>query len=208
MLLNAVYLYALPVEALAKAPILPVAEKASVELFGTMAADFVTIMLCISIAGAVSAMVWTGPRVYFAMAKDGLLPAFFSRTQHDGGTPGRSIILQSLWVTILVISGTFEQLVIYSGIILTMFTALTVGSVIVLRRKSPELVRPFLVPFYPVLPMLFITVSTIIVIFLGLEKPNETFWAILTLLGGIPLYFMMKKNYRTPGSQEYQNRMN
>lgn len=199
-ILNLVYFYALPLHTLAEPPLMPVAEKAAVEMFGPLAANFVTIMLCISIAGAVSAMVWTGPRVYYAMALDGFLPTFFSDTQHQAGAPVRSILLQSLWVTVLVLSGTFEQLVIYSGMIITVFTALTVGAVIILRQTRPQLVRPFRVPLFPVLPALYILVSGVIMIVLSLEKPVETFWACLTLSGGIPIYLFMRKSIRVPVS--------
>ncbi len=198
-IVNLVYFYALPVHTLATPPLMPVAEKAAVEMFGPRAAHFVTILLCISIAGAVSAMIWTGPRVYYAMARDGFLPGFFSDTEHSHGTPVRSIILQSLWVTVLVLSGSFEQLVIYSGLIITLFTALTVGAVIVLRQKRPQLVRPYQVPFYPVLPVCYVLVAGVIMIFLSVEKPAETFWACLTLSAGIPLYFLMRKNIRQSG---------
>ena len=197
--LNLVYFYALPLDALATPPLLPVAEKAAVAMFGPTAAQFVTILLCLSIAGTVSAMIWTGPRVYYAMARDGFLPGFFSDTEHTHGTPGRSIILQSLWVTVLVLSGSFEQLVIYSGLVITVFTALTVGAVMILRQRRPQIVRPYRVPFYPVLPLCYVLVSGVIMIFLSVEKPVETFWACLTLSAGIPLYLLMRKNFRPPG---------
>ncbi len=193
VVLNVVYFYALPIQALAAPPLMPVAEKVAVEMFGQAAAQFVTIMLCISIAGAVSAMIWTGPRVYYAMARDGFLPGFFADTEHHHGTPVRSIVLQSLWVTVLVLSGTFEQLVIYSGMVITAFTALTVGAVIILRQRRPQLVRPYRVPFYPVLPVGYILVAGVIMLFLSVEKPVETLWACLTLSAGIPLYFLMRK---------------
>jgi len=199
VIVNLVYFYALPVHTLATPPLMPVAEKAAVEMFGPRAAHFVTILLCISIAGAVSAMIWTGPRVYYAMARDGFLPDFLSDTERNHGTPVRSIILQSLWVTVLVLSGSFEQLVIYSGLIITVFTALTVGAVIVLRQSRPQLVRPYHVPFYPVLPVCYILVAGVIMIFLSVEKPVETFWACLTLSAGIPLYLLMRKNIRQSG---------
>ena len=199
-ILNLVYFYALPLHTLAESPLMPVAEKAAVGMFGPLAANFVTIMLCISIAGAVSAMVWTGPRVYYAMAMDGFLPTLFSDTQDQAGPPVRAIFLQSLWVTVLVLSGTFEQLVIYSGMIITMFTALTVGAVIILRQRRPQLVRPFRVPLYPALPAFYILVSGIILIVLSFEKPVETFWACLTLSSGIPIYLFMRKSMRAPVS--------
>lgn len=198
--LNLVYLYALPLTSLAEPPLMPVAEKAAVAMFGPFAAYLVGIMLCISIAGTVSAMVWTGPRVYYAMALDGLLPSIFSDRRRQAGAPVRSILLQSVWVTVLVVSGTFEQLIIYSGIIITMFTALTVGAVLVLRQRRPLLVRPFRVPLYPVLPILYIMTSGVILVVLGLEKPVEAFWACLTLSGGIPLYWYMNKSRRKSDS--------
>lgn len=200
VVLNLVYFYALPVHVLASPPLMPVAEKAAVGMFGSTAAQFVTILLCLSIAGTVSAMIWTGPRVYYAMAKDGLLPAFFSDTRPNHDTPIRSILLQSLWITVLVLSGTFEQLVIYSGLIITMFTALTVSAVIILRHKRPQLVRPYRVPFYPVLPVCYVFVAGGMMIFLGVEKPVEAFWACLTLSAGIPLYLLMRKHVRKPGA--------
>jgi len=197
--LNLVYFYALPIHTLATPPLMPVAEKAAVEMFGPTAAHFVTILLCISIARPVSAMIWTGPRVYYAMAQDGFLPGFFSDTKHTHGTPVRSIILQSLWVTVLVLSGSFEQLVIYSGLIITVFTALTVGAVMVLRQRRPQLVRPYRVPFYPVLPVCYVLVAGVIMIFLSVEKPVESFWACLTLSAGIPFYLLMRNNTRKHG---------
>ncbi|WNM60063.1 APC family permease [Candidatus Nitrospira allomarina] len=201
VVLNVVYFYALPIQALAAPPLMPVAEKVAVGMFGQAAAEFVTIMLCISIAGAVSAMIWTGPRVYYAMARDGFLPAFFSDTEHHHGTPVRSIVLQSLWVTVLVLLGTFEQLVIYSGMVITAFTALTVGAVIILRQRRPQLVRPYRVPFYPVLPVGYILVAGVIMLFLSVEKPVETLWACLTLSAGIPLYFLMRKHNGVSGAR-------
>ena len=200
VMLNVVYFYALPIQVLAAPPLMPVAEKVAVELFGQAAAQFVTIMLCISIAGAVSAMIWTGPRVYYAMARDGFLPDFFSDTEQHHGTPVRSIVLQSLWVTVLVLSGSFEQLVIYSGMVITAFTALTVGAVILLRQRRPQLVRPYRVPFYPALPVGYILVAGVIILFLSVEKPLETLWACLTLSAGIPLYFLMRKHNGVSGA--------
>lgn len=199
VILNLVYFYALPLHAMAAPPLMPVAEKAAVGMFGSTAAQFVTIILCISIAGTVSAMIWTGPRVYYAMARDGFLPGLFSDAESQDGTPVRSIILQSLWVTLLVLSGSFEQLVIYSGMVITAFTALTVGAVIILRHRRPQLVRPYRVPFYPVLPVSYILVAGAIMIFLGTEKPVEAVWAFVTLCAGIPLYFLMRKTGRKPG---------
>ena len=82
LLLNLLYLYALPVKALADAPILPVAEKAAAALFGPAGARFVAALLCFAIAGGVSAMIWAGPHVYRAMALDGAFPAIPPYSRH------------------------------------------------------------------------------------------------------------------------------
>lgn len=185
--LNLVYVYALPVTTLAEPPVLPVAEKAAVAMFGPQAAQVVAGILSVSIAGAVSAMIWAGPRVYYAMARDGLFPSVFAKTGGDA-TPSGSIVLQSGWATILILSGTFEQLVIYSGVMLTIFTALAVGSVIVLRVRDPSLARPYRVPGYPFIPGLFLVAAAAIVLATVIERPIESAWGILTVLSGIPVY--------------------
>ncbi|MDH3505374.1 MAG: hypothetical protein OEM58_12715, partial [Nitrospirota bacterium] len=68
----------------------------------------------------------------------------------------------------------------------------TVGAVIILRQRRPELVRPYQVPFYPVLPVCYILVAGVIMLFLSAEKPVETFWACLTLSAGVPLSFLLR----------------
>ena len=188
--LNMIYFYALPITMLAASPVLPVAQKASVALFGPVAAHIVAIILCIAIAGAVSAMIWAGPRVYYAMAKDGVIPTFFSKTQGDKEIPRRSILLQSIWATLLILTGTFEQLVIYSGVVIAIFSALAVGAVIILRVKRPQLLRPYRVMFYPVVPSFYILISLVMVIYTIIERPTESIWAIVTVLMGIPLYLI------------------
>lgn len=196
--LNVVYFYALPIKDLASEPILPVAEKTANALFGAAAAHFVAGMLCLSIAGAVSAMIWAGPRVYYAMARDGLLPTFFSETGPKGGAPVKSIWLQSTWATVLILTGTFEQLVIYSGFVLTIFSALAVMSVLVLRRSEPGLPRPFRVPWYPLPPGLYLAFAGVIVAYTLTERPVESFYAIVTVLAGAPLYWLLGKSSAQP----------
>jgi APA family basic amino acid/polyamine antiporter len=199
IILNTVYFYALPVAALAQPPVLPVAEKVSVALFGPAAARFVAIMLCISIAGAASAMVWVGPRVYYAMARDGVFPALFSETWDESGTPGRAIIIQSVWVTLLIVSGTFEQLVIYSGFALSLFSALAVGAVIILRWRNANLVRPYRVPLYPFVPLFYVAISSLIVLYTAIERPLESLLSVATVFAGTPLYLLWRSRFSLRG---------
>jgi APA family basic amino acid/polyamine antiporter len=188
--LNVVYVYALSVTALAQAPVLPVADKAAVAMFGAGSAIVIAGILCLAIAGAVSAMVWAGPRVYYAMACDGVIPAVFSETAGESGTPKKAIFLQSVWASVLILSGTFEKLVIYSGVVLAIFNALAVGALVILRRRSPELARPYRVPLYPFVPAAYVAASVVIVIYAALERPTEAALGVATVLAGVPLYFL------------------
>lgn len=191
--LNTFYFYALPVTDLAQPPLLPVASKVAVALLGVDAARLVTMILCLLITGAVSAMVWAGPRVYYAMAQDGLIPACFGSTAGAGGTPINAILLQSLWASVLILSGSFERLVIYSGTVLTIFSALAVGAVLVLRRKEPELPRPYRTPLYPLVPGFFILMSMVIIWNAASERPLEAGLGLATVLAGTPLYFLWRR---------------
>ncbi len=191
--LNIFYFYALPVTDLAQPPLLPVASKVSVALLGADAARFVTMILCLLITGTMSAMVWAGPRVYYAMAKDGLIPAYFSRTSGARSTPINATLLQSLWASVLIVSGSFEQLVIYSGTVLTIFSGLAVGAVLVLRHKVPDLPRPYRTPFYPFVPGFFILMSMVIIWNAVSERPLEAGLGIATVLAGTPLYLLWRR---------------
>jgi basic amino acid/polyamine antiporter, APA family len=192
LLLNLLYLYALPVTALAQPPILPVAEKAAAALWGPASAHLVAALLCISIAGGVSAMVWAGPRVYWAMALDGVFPSFFKALTPNSGVPTRALLVQSGWTSLLILTGTFEQLIIFSGFILSAFTALTIGAVMMLRRRHPDLARPYRVPFYPILPAMVILVLLIVVVASAIQRPIESAMGIGIVLSAIPFYFWWK----------------
>ena len=191
--LNLFYFYALSVTDLAQPPLLPVASKVAVALLGSEAARLVTMLLCLLITGAISAMVWAGPRVYYAMAQDELIPAYFCRTSATRDTPVNATLLQSLWASILILSGSFEQLVIYSGTVLTLFSALAVGAVLILRRKEPDLLRPYRTPLYPFVPWFFILMSMVIIWNAVSERPVEAGLGLATVLAGTPLYLIRQR---------------
>lgn len=191
--LNLVYLYALPASVLAQPPILPVAEKAAAALWGPASAQLIAALLCLSIAGGVSAMVWAGPRVYWAMAADGIFPSFFKALTPTTGVPVRAIVLQSAWTSILILTGTFEQLVIFSGFVLSVFTALTLGAVIILKRREPALPRPYQTPLYPILPCVPIVILALIIGYSLVHRPLESALGTVIVLSGIPCYVMWRK---------------
>jgi basic amino acid/polyamine antiporter, APA family len=193
LLLNGFYFYALPVTVLATPPLLPVADKVARALLGLEAGRYVTALLCLSIAGAVSAMVWAGPRVYYAMAHDGVLPSCFTHTPGRHHTPINAILLQSLWASALIVSGSFEWLVIYSGTVLMIFNALAVAAVPLLRWREPDLPRPYRTPLYPFVPGGYLLVSAVIIGSALAERPVAGGLGIATVFAGTPLYLLWRK---------------
>jgi len=192
---NLAYFYALPVDALAADPVLPVAEKAARALLGDVAAAAVVTVLCLSIAAATSSMIWAGPRVYWAMADDGVAPLWLGRTTRSDA-PAPATVAQSVWISFLILSGTFEQLVIYSGVALSLFSAAAVGSVIVLRHREPQLLRPYRVAPYPWVPLAYVTVSLWIALHATLERPLEALASLATVAAGVPFYVVWTRYIR------------
>ena len=195
LLLNVVYLSALSITQLAAEPIVPVAEKTATALWGTGSGRLVAGILCLAIAGAVSAMTWAGPRVYWAMANDRVISPRLARLDPRTGIPTRAIVLQSLWASVLILSGTFEQLLVYSGVVLALFMALTLSTIFRLRSTGPA--TAYRAPLYPVLPVVLVTGAVALVVSSMIQRPVESLYGTLTVLCGIPLYYFLKPSHRT-----------
>ena len=193
LLLNVVYLSALSITELAQEPIVPVAEKTAEALWGPQSGRVVAAILCLSIAGAVSAMTWAGPRVYWAMAQDGMITPWLATLHPRTAVPARAIVFQSLWASLLIVSGTFEQLLVYSGLVLSFFMALTLSSIFRLRRARPVDVQQYHAPLYPFLPITLVCGAAALVISSMLERPAESLYGTATVLSGLPLYYYWRR---------------
>jgi len=169
--------------------VLAIAEKAGVAMFGPFASHFIGAILALALLGSMSAMVMAGPRVYFAMARDGLFPSSIAFVHPSRGTPVRAIVLQTAWVSVLIVFfGEFEPLVVYTGFAITVFSAMAVAALIVLRIRRRDAARRFKVPGYPWIPVAYVAVSIWIVIVATLMRPAETVLGILTVAAGTPFY--------------------
>lgn len=197
LLLNVVYLSALSITELAQEPIVPVAEKSAAALWGPQSGRLVAAILCLSIAGAVSAMTWAGPRVYWAMARDGMISPWLAHVNPQTHVPARAIIFQSLWASLLIVSGTFEQLLVYSGLVLSLFMALTLSTIFRLRRAGPVGIQQYHAPLYPFLPITLVCGAAALVISSVLERPTESLYGAATVLTGIPLYYFWRRPIAT-----------
>lgn len=191
---NFLYLYAMPMKEMIG--IVRIAEKATSSLFGGFAASIVSIAVMISVLGSLNGTILTGPRVYYAMAKDNL---FFKRVAHVHSrfrTPAYSIFLQALWACFLTLSGTFEQLFTYVIFAAIIFYIAATASVFTLRRKYPNLNRPYKTWGYPVMPLLFIIALTGLLVNTLAHKPVESLAGLVVVLTGIPVYFYWRRRGR------------
>ena len=206
LLLNVVYLSTLSITELAQEPIVPVAEKTAAALWGPQSGRVVAAILCLSIAGAVSAMTWAGPRVYWAMAQDGMITPWLATLHPRTAVPARAIVFQSLWASLLIVSGTFEQLLVYSGLVLSFFMALTLSSIFRLRRARPIEIQQYQAPLYPFLPITLVCGAAALVISSMLERPAESLYGAATVLSGIPLYYYWKRSKGSGSSKHLPTR--
>jgi len=189
--LNLLYLYATPVTALSG--VVRVGEQTASALFGLRAAQAVSGLIAVSIASAFNVMVLTGGRIYFAMACDGV---FFSRAAEVHPrfhTPGNALLLQAAWTSLLILSGTFEQLLTYATIVIVSISAITVSAVFVLRWRRPDLPRPYRVWGYPWMPLLYVVGSAGIFINALWERPVECLLGVGLCAAGVPAYWWWRR---------------
>ena len=192
--INALYTYAIPLKEMAS--VIRIAELASLNLFGINAAPFLNVIFMGTILGSISAMIIAGPRVYYAMAQDGMFPKAIARVHPSFGTPANAILLQAFWSVILLFTGRFEQLLTFSGVVLILFAALTVGSVFFVRRTNPRISDEYSTWGYPWTMLLFLAVSVWILLMSFRNRPRESLAGLGVIATGIPFYYYWnrKKN--------------
>src|SRR5690348_15167830 len=155
---------------------------------GGTAAAFISLLVLVSIIGAINGMVLTGPRVYYAMAQEGLFFGVFGKINARFRVPVVAIVVQGLWSAGLTLLGSFQELFTYVVFVGWIFYGLAVAGVIVLRKRRPDLERPFRVPGYPWLPVLFALAALGIIVSAVLSSPMHAVFGIVLVLSGLPLY--------------------
>ncbi len=166
---------------------------AAVRIFGGTGALFVSLLIIISTLGSLNGSILAAPRVYYAMAKDGLFFRWCAAVHPKYHTPHWALIVQCVWAVLLVVMGTYEQLFTYVVFAAWVFYALTGYAVIVLRRKLPDLPRPYRVFGYPWVPVAFVLASTWFVVNTLVEKPVESGLGALIVALGVPVYWFWKR---------------
>jgi len=191
LLANVIYFKALPVnEMVGKVTI---AESASSALFGTTTTGLLSIAILISIFGALNGTIFVGARVYYAMAKDGLFFEKVAAIHPRFRTPAFAIVIQAVWASVLALTGTFERLLTYVIFVAIIFWIAAAASVFTLRKKYPDIPRPYKTWGYPLVPIIFIVASGGILINTLFESPVESIVGLGFIAIGIPVYYYWKR---------------
>ncbi len=192
LLLNLLYLYVMPVGELAKVQgsvLDVVAEK----LLGARAGNMMGIVSIISLTASINAYTFAGPRVYYAMARDGVFFPAAARVHPRFKTPAVAIVAQAVWASVLVLSGSAGALTRYTGFAVVLFAGIAVAAVFVLRVREPEAPRPFKALGYPVAPAIFTLASLLIVVNAIVGDPRPSGAGVLIMAAGIPIYWWMTR---------------
>jgi APA family basic amino acid/polyamine antiporter len=192
VLANVAYLNVLPLPAIQQAPSDRVATAVATELFGPAASGAMAIAIMVSTFGCVNGLILSGARVSFAMARDGLFFRSLERL-NSAAVPRNALWAQALWASVLVLSGSYSDLLEYVISADILFYVLLVVAVIVLRRRRPDLPRPFRAPGYPFLPLLYAVAGMVLIAILLVANPRTTWPGYALVATGVPVYFLWRR---------------
>jgi APA family basic amino acid/polyamine antiporter len=197
---NLVYLLALPLDQFKG--VTRVGELAAKALFGGGVGSAIAAVIMVSVFGCLNANLLFGPRVYFAMARDGSFFRSMARLSRRYRVPAGALWGQAIWSAALCLSGTYEALYEYMVFALLVFFAATGFAVIVLRRSRPEAPRPYRTFGYPVVPLLFVAASLAIFINILCSQPFKSGIGLLLLGAGLPAYLLWRRRRAAPPPPE------
>ncbi len=193
LLANVTFLYALSPEMLAGVdgggPIAEVGAATAKAMFGARVGELVAAIIALALVSSVSAMVMAGPRVYASMAEDGALPRLLAQRTHRG-VPAYAVAVQGALACAFVLVGELKPLVQYIGFTLSIFAALAVGAVVVLRFRRPDAPRPYRASLYPITPILFVAVSAWAAFVQIRWNPYNALFGGGTILAGLLVYLI------------------
>ncbi len=193
--LNYVFLAVAPIAELTGE--LEVGSIAALHAFGPAGGQLAGLVLSLLLISTVSAMTLAGPRVLQVIGQD-FLPFRKLALTNASGVPHVAIAFQSLLAVAMIVSASFESVLLFAGFILGLNSFATVLGVVILRRREPELARPFRVPFYPWVPLAFLALSGYSLVFLVSERPAEALAAAAVIAAGIIAYTLSRRLDGTP----------
>ena len=188
--LNLVFAYAVPLADVGFENAEQVPQLAVQNLFGPKVSSVFSVLLGLTFLATVSAFIITGPRIYYAMAKDGLFPSAAAYVSPKGRIPIYAMITQSMCAIVILLLTDFQNLYKYASVGLSVFAMLFIAAVYVLRWRRPEMERPFRVPGYPVVPAIFMAVVLFMTVFAFMQWPIPSICSIGSIIVGIPVYYI------------------
>jgi APA family basic amino acid/polyamine antiporter len=186
--MNTLYVYAIrPAE---MEGVISVGAKAAGELFGRTMEKSFSLLISFALFSSLSAYLIIGPRLYFSMARQGLFFQSLAKVSTASHAPSNAIALQALLSVIMVVTGTFDQILTYMGFALGIFPVITVAGVFKLRKTGESKVR---LPGFPVTALIYMFTGAGILLLSYFERPVESSIALFTVLIGIPVYYYFKR---------------
>jgi len=195
LIINVIYLYALPLAEIAGAK--DVAASVAARLYGGDAGTPMTALVLVVVGSSLQANILTGPRVYQAMGEDGVFFSAFARLHARTRVPAFALVVQAVLACALLWSGGFESLLNFTTAPLLLFGALTVSAVVVLRVRAPALLRPYKTPLYPLLPLLFVASTVWVLGNVVAGGAVEALYGLAVVVVGLPVYAILRAARRS-----------
>lgn len=187
VLTSAAFVYLVPAERVTSGEAF--AAQAGEALFGRTGGIIFTCVVVVAVLGSLAAFTMSAPRVYFAMARDGLFFPAIAQLHPRYGTPVRAIILQSALASLLVLLGNFNDIISYFLFVVVLFIALTVAGLFVLRRNEDASV--YKTPLYPVTPIVYLLLSAGLLFLLARDNPKQALYGVMVVAAGLPFYYLV-----------------
>jgi APA family basic amino acid/polyamine antiporter len=196
--INAVYVYALPMQEIAAQE--AVAQTAAVSMFSARVAPWLSMMVALSCFGAMAPCLMSGARVYYAMAEDGIFFRALARVHPRWHTPVISLVLQGIWSAVLALSGKYDELFTYVMFMMVLSYVLTVVGLFLLRRTKPDVPRPYRCTGYPWLPAIYVILGSAWAVNAAMAETTATLRGTVIVTLGVPFYFYWKRQKKTEQS--------
>ncbi len=188
---NMVYLYAFPTGIMKNIP--DIGFEAFQVLWGKGFTLLFTLMILIAVASTLNSTILSGARIPYAMSRQGLFFKRFGMLHQKFETPSQSLWLQSIWAVILILSGSFNQLLTFTVFVMVAFGALAGLSLFILRHKNIQQEKPYLAWGYPVTPIIYVFVTFWILINTLIDQPRESLAGLILVSSGFPFFYYFSK---------------
>ncbi len=185
IVVSAVFLYLVPLDKVTSDQTF-VAQAGEV-LFGPLGGIIFAAIVITCLIGSLAALIMFAPRVYYAMAQDGLFLKAIAHTHPRFGTPANAILIQGSIASLLVLIGSFEQIISYAIFIVVLFLGLTVAGLFILRRQQAA-ESVVLTPGYPFTPVAFLALVALMLVLVAVRSPRGALMGVIVVLAGLPVY--------------------